>query len=101
MKRVLTTVVVCLCSFAGLSQGTGNRYVVAQRISGCDYFTVQSRDGYAIREAALLARVPCITTLAGARAAVAAIRGEADGEPLSLQERQAAAQAPELWRAAS
>src|SRR5439155_26743296 len=31
------------------------------------------RDGYAIREAAVIARVPCITTLAGARAAVEAI----------------------------
>ncbi len=31
------------------------------------------RDGYAIREAAVVARVPCITTLAVARAAVDAI----------------------------
>ena len=31
------------------------------------------RDGYAIREAAVIARVPCITTLAAARAAVEAI----------------------------
>ena len=44
-------------------------------------------DGYRIREAALLARIPCITTLSGAAAAVHAIahaRGEA---VLSLQER--------------
>jgi carbamoyl-phosphate synthase large subunit len=44
-------------------------------------------DGYRIREAALLARIPCVTTLNGAAAAVHAIahaRGEA---VLSLQER--------------
>ena len=48
-------------------------------------------DGYRIREAALVARVPCITTLAGAAAAVEAIahaRGEA---ARSLQERHEAA----------
>jgi carbamoyl-phosphate synthase large subunit len=59
------------------------------------------RDGYAIREAALLARIPCITTLAGARAAVAAIRSAPAGEPLSLQELQAGAPETEAWRAAS
>ncbi len=44
-------------------------------------------DGYRIREAALVARIPCITTLSGAAAAVHAIahaRGEA---VVSLQER--------------
>jgi len=44
-------------------------------------------DGYRIREAALAARIPCITTLSGAAAAVHAIahaRGEA---VVSLQER--------------
>nr|MDP9490970.1 carbamoyl phosphate synthase large subunit [Actinomycetota bacterium] len=44
-------------------------------------------DGYRIREAALVARIPCITTLTGAAAAVDAIahaRGEA---VVSLQER--------------
>ncbi len=57
------------------------------------------RDGYAIREAAVVARVPCITTLAGARAAVDAIaRGRAE-QAVSLQERHAADE--ELWRAAS
>ena len=45
------------------------------------------RDGYAIREAAVVARVPCITTLAGARAAVEAIAKARDEEALSLQER--------------
>jgi carbamoyl-phosphate synthase large subunit len=44
-------------------------------------------DGYLIREAALAARVPCITTMAGARAAVNAI-AEARGDlAVSLQER--------------
>ena len=44
-------------------------------------------DGYLIREAALAARVPCITTMAGARAAVHAI-AEAQGDlAVSLQER--------------
>ena len=44
-------------------------------------------DGYLIREAALAARVPCITTMAGARAAVHAI-AEAQGDlAISLQER--------------
>jgi carbamoyl-phosphate synthase large subunit len=49
------------------------------------------RDGYAIREAATIARVPCITTLAGARAAVEAIEKARAEEVLSLQERHAAA----------
>ena len=46
-------------------------------------------DGYLIREAALLARVPCVTTLAGAAAAVEAIARATRGETLSLQERVA------------
>jgi carbamoyl-phosphate synthase large subunit len=50
-------------------------------------------DGYAIREAAVLAGVPCITTLAVARAAVEAIRNARAGAALSLQERHAAARA--------
>jgi carbamoyl-phosphate synthase large subunit len=44
-------------------------------------------DGYAIREAALGARMPCITTLAGAAAAVHAIAAARHEEALSLQER--------------
>jgi carbamoyl-phosphate synthase large subunit len=44
-------------------------------------------DGYLIREAALVARVPCITTLAGATAAVHAIANARREESLSLQER--------------
>jgi carbamoyl-phosphate synthase large subunit len=44
-------------------------------------------DGYLIREAALAARVPCVTTLAGAAAAVHAIANARSEESLSLQER--------------
>jgi carbamoyl-phosphate synthase large subunit len=44
-------------------------------------------DGYLIREAALSARVPCITTIAGARAAVTAIADAQGDMAVSLQER--------------
>jgi len=44
-------------------------------------------DGYLIREAALVARVPCVTTLSGAAAAVEAIAHARDEVVLSLQER--------------
>jgi len=44
-------------------------------------------DGYAIREAALSRRVPCITTLSGAAAAVHAIANARAEHALSLQER--------------
>ena len=44
-------------------------------------------DGYRIREAALAARVPCITTLAGAAAAVEAVGRARPEDTLSLQER--------------
>jgi carbamoyl-phosphate synthase large subunit len=44
-------------------------------------------DGYAIREAALTRRVPCITTLAGAAAAVHAIANARAEQAVSLQER--------------
>jgi carbamoyl-phosphate synthase large subunit len=46
-------------------------------------------DGYLIREAALLARVPCVTTISGAAAAVDAVAQATQGETLSLQERVA------------
>jgi carbamoyl-phosphate synthase large subunit len=46
-------------------------------------------DGYRIREAALLARVPCVTTIAGAAAAVEAIARASRAETISLQERVA------------
>ena len=44
-------------------------------------------DGYRIREAAITARVPCITTIAGAAAAVHAIANARAETALSLQER--------------
>jgi len=44
-------------------------------------------DGYAIREAALTRRVPCITTLSGAAAAVHAIATARAEQAISLQER--------------
>jgi carbamoyl-phosphate synthase large subunit len=46
-------------------------------------------DGYLIREAALVARIPCITTLAGGFAAVEAIARARSEDALSLQERVA------------
>ncbi|MEO8289616.1 MAG: carbamoyl phosphate synthase large subunit, partial [Gaiellaceae bacterium] len=46
-------------------------------------------DGYLIREAALVARIPCITTLAGASATVEAIARARREDALSLQERVA------------
>jgi carbamoyl-phosphate synthase large subunit len=44
-------------------------------------------DGYLIREAALVARVPCVTTIAGAAAAVEAIAFARSEISVSLQER--------------
>jgi len=44
-------------------------------------------DGYRIREAAIAARVPCITTISGAAAAVHAIANARAETALSLQER--------------
>jgi carbamoyl-phosphate synthase large subunit len=46
-------------------------------------------DGYRIREAALVARIPCITTIAGAEAAVDAIARARREGAVSLQERVA------------
>ena len=48
-------------------------------------------DGYLIREAALVARIPCVTTLAGAAAAAEAIASARAGRAVSLQERHAQA----------
>ncbi len=59
------------------------------------------RDGYAIREAAVVARVPCITTLAVARAAVDAIANARAETPVSLQERHSGSPAEEVLSAAS
>jgi carbamoyl-phosphate synthase large subunit len=44
-------------------------------------------DGYVIREAALRSRIPCITTMSGAAAAVDAIARARGEDVLSLQER--------------
>jgi carbamoyl-phosphate synthase large subunit len=44
-------------------------------------------DGYQIREASLTARIPCITTLSGAAAAVLAIADARGEDVISLQER--------------
>ena len=44
-------------------------------------------DGYLIREAAQVARTPCITTISGAAAAVHAIANARTEAALSLQER--------------
>ncbi len=44
-------------------------------------------DGYRIREAALTARIPCVTTLSGAAAAVLAIADARGEDVISLQER--------------
>ncbi len=49
--------------------------------------SLQRTDGYRIREAALVARVPCITTVSGAAAAVHAIANARRELALSLQER--------------
>jgi carbamoyl-phosphate synthase large subunit len=46
-------------------------------------------DGYRIREAALAARIPCITTIGGAEAALDAIARARREGALSLQERVA------------
>jgi carbamoyl-phosphate synthase large subunit len=50
-------------------------------------------DGYRIREAALVARVPCITTISGAAAAVEAIAHAQPEISVSLQERISEARA--------
>src|SRR5437764_783721 len=50
-------------------------------------------DGYLIREAALAARVPCITTISGAAAAVEAIAHAQPEISVSLQERISAVRA--------
>ena len=77
-------------------EGEGHTVVDLVRRGRCDLVvnTPQGSgargDGYRIREAALAARVPCVTTLAGAAAAVEAIAdGRAEGV-LSLQERLSA-----------
>jgi carbamoyl-phosphate synthase large subunit len=76
--------------------GTGPTVVDQIRRGRCDLVinTPQGggarSDGYQIREAALVARIPCITTVAVAEAAVEAIARARDEGALSLQERVAA-----------
>jgi carbamoyl-phosphate synthase large subunit len=71
----------------------GRRVLELIRKHGCDLVvnTPEGRnarsDGYAIREAALAARIPCITTPSGAAAAVHAIASARREGALSLQER--------------
>jgi len=73
--------------------GLGSTVVDLVRRGRCDLVinTPQGRgarsDGYAIREAALVNRVPCITTISGAAAAVHAIASARTEIALSLQER--------------
>jgi carbamoyl-phosphate synthase large subunit len=77
-------------------EGSGPTVVDLVRRGRCDLVinTPDGRgarsDGYLIREAALLARVPCITTLAGAFAAAEAIARARREDALSLQERLSA-----------
>jgi carbamoyl-phosphate synthase large subunit len=75
--------------------GGGPTVVDRIRRGHCDLVvnTPQGRgarsDGYRIREAALSARIPCITTIGGAEAAVEAIARARREGALSLQERVA------------
>jgi carbamoyl-phosphate synthase large subunit len=77
-------------------EGSGPTIVDLVRRGRCDLVvnTPAGRgarsDGYLIREAAILARVPCMTTLAGAFAAVEAIARARREDALSLQERMSA-----------
>jgi carbamoyl-phosphate synthase large subunit len=74
-------------------EGEGSTVVDLIRRGRCDLVvnTPQGSgartDGYRIREAALIARVPCITTISGAAAAVEAIAHARDEIAVSLQER--------------
>ena len=74
-------------------EGTGPTVVDLVRRGACDLVVNTPAgggarsDGYQIREAALTARVPCVTTMAGAIAAVEAIARARREEAVSLQER--------------
>jgi carbamoyl-phosphate synthase large subunit len=76
-----------------IEQGVGTTVVDLVRRGRCDLVVNTPQgygartDGYAIREAALVNRVPCITTLSGAAAAVHAIASARSEVTLSLQER--------------
>ncbi len=82
---------------AGLDKGSAVVDLVRRRRVALVVNTPEGRnarrDGYAIREAATIARVPCITTLAGALAAVEAIANAAPERRYLLQERHAQARA--------
>jgi carbamoyl-phosphate synthase large subunit len=75
------------------AEGVGASVVDLVRRGRCDLVinTPQGSgartDGYAIREAALVNRVPCITTVSGAAAAVHAVASARTEIALSLQER--------------
>jgi carbamoyl-phosphate synthase large subunit len=75
-------------------QGEGTTVVDLLRRGRCSLVvntpyggSLQRGDGYRIREAAQVARIPCITTIAGAAAAVHAIANARTEAALSLQER--------------
>jgi carbamoyl-phosphate synthase large subunit len=75
-------------------EGEGHTVVDLVRRGRCDLIvntpgggSGARTDGYLIREAALAARIPCITTLSGARAAAHAIANARGETVLSLQER--------------
>jgi carbamoyl-phosphate synthase large subunit len=75
-------------------QGEGTTVVDLIRRGHCDLVvntpfggSGPRSDGYLIREAALAARVPCITTMAGAKAAVHAVADAQGDLAVSLQER--------------
>jgi len=76
-----------------IDEGVGATVVDLVRRGRCDLVinTPQGygarTDGYLIREAALVNRVPCITTISGAAAAVHAIASARTEVALSLQER--------------
>jgi carbamoyl-phosphate synthase large subunit len=78
---------------AKVSEGGDQSVVELIRRGSCDLVVNTPEgsgartDGYLIREAALRARVPCITTIAGAAAAVHAIGNARAEAALSLQER--------------
>jgi carbamoyl-phosphate synthase large subunit len=79
---------------AKLAEGEGTTVIDLVRKGRCDLVvntpaggSGPRSDGYLIREAALVARIPCITTISGAAAAVHAIANARTEMALSLQER--------------
>ena len=95
--RVLAAAGIDVRPAAKVSDGAGEETVVdlirkhrCQLVLNTPQGSEARSDGYRIREAALRARVPCITTLAGAAAAVEAIAGARAEAARSLQERHAA-----------